>query len=314
MSGISSLDLVDPELRSGIDLFPATELSREGLDQLRALTSTQEATPLLDGLVEQRLTLNTTDGSFDIIVSRPSGDAVLPAVCCLHGGGFITGSAAKMAAARRPSSIDLNAVMVYVDYRLAPEHPFPAPLEDCYRALGWMANEGSNFGIDPARIAVCGISAGGGLAAGLAILARDRGEYAVICQHLLCPMLDDRTPSHPDPHPHVGEFVWTGEHNYFGWSAFLGHEPGGEAVSSYAAPARIIDMRGLPPAYLAVGTLDLFLEENLDYARRLTRAGVPVEMHVYPGVYHGASAVLDAQISQRWERDSGDALRRALHQ
>lgn len=300
-------------MRAGIDLFPNVELSLRELPEFRALISAQVEQEDIPGLVEHRLRLGTGDEDFDIIVCRPDGSAKLPAVCCIHGGGFVTGSAARMASTRRASALEMNAVLVFVDYRLAPEHPFPAPVEDCYRALAWMFTEGATFGIDPARIALSGISAGGGLAAAVAILARDRGNIPVIFQHLLCPMLDDRIANDGDPHPFVGHFVWTRENNRFGWTAYLGQEPGRDGVSPYAAPARVETMQGLPPAFIAVGTLDLFLEENIDYARRLIRAGVPTELHVYPGVYHGASAIAEAEVSKAWERDSRDALVRALH-
>ncbi len=309
----SPIDLVDPELRAGIALFPDARLDTDVLPAFRALTSGPAEYGDVPGLVEHRLTLAVEGGNIDIIICRPEGSAKLPAICCIHGGGFVTGSAAKMASTRRASALDLSAVLVFVDYRLAPEYPFPLPLEDCYRALSWMFTDGAAFGIDPQRIAVSGISAGGGLAAAVAILARDRGEVPIIFQHLLCPMLDDRTANELDPHPFVGQFVWTRENNRFGWTAFLGHDPGGDGVSAYAAPARVENMRGLPPAYVAVGALDLFLEEDIDYVRRLTRAGVPAELHVYPGVYHGATAVIEAKVSQAWERDSRNALVRALH-
>ena len=313
MTEAGSFHLVDPDLREAIALFPP--FTPDQLPAFRELSSRPDPFEPNDRLLEERLTLvGPGIGEFvDIIVCRPRDAAILPAICCIHGGGFVTGSAAKMASQRREWALDLNCVLVFVDYSLAPEHPFPRPLEDCYRALAWMHEKGRDFGIDTTRIAVSGMSAGGGLAAALAILARDRGEFSIGFQHLLCPMLDDRTAITADPHPYAGEFVWTRENNRFGWSAFLGREPGGDGISPYAAPARVEDMRGLPPTYLAVGTLDLFLEENLDYVRRLTRAGIPTELRVYPGVYHGASAIADARVSIAWERDSRSALRRALH-
>lgn len=308
----AALNLVDPELRQGLGLIPQIELSSVELPRFRKLASWGDGGPKIPGLVEHRLTVNTPDGGVDIIVCRPDTPDILPAVCCLHGGGLVAGSAATMAAQRRKSAIDLKAVLVFVDYRLAPEHPFPKPLHDCYQALRWMFIEGAAFGIDCSRIALSGTSAGGGLAAALAILARDRGEFSVIFQHLLCPMLDDRTVNEAEPHPFVGQFVWTRESNRFGWKAYLGCEPGGDGVSAYAAPSRVVDMAGLPPTFLAVGALDLFLEESLDYARRLTRAGVACELHVYPGVFHGAAAIPDAAVCRTWELDSDRALGRAL--
>src|SRR5262249_39769655 len=158
--------------------------------------------------------------------------------------------------------------------------PFPGNVEDCYAALAWMAGEAAALGVDAARIGVMGESAGGGLAAALALLARDRGEHRLAFQHLIYPMIDDCTCTAAEPHPSTAEFIGTPASNRFGWTSLLGTEPGGADVSPYAAAARATDLAGLPPAYIATGALDLFLEENLEYARRLIRAGVPVELHV----------------------------------
>lgn len=305
-------DLVDPELRRGLELIPHIQLCTDQLPTFRKLASGSEIFSKIPGLVEHRLTIKTPDGGVGLIVCRPEGSDMLPAICCLHGGGFVAGSASAMAAQRSASALDLQAVLVFVDYRLAPEHPFPEPLEDCYHALRWMFTEGAAFGIDSSRVGVSGVSAGGGLAAALVVLARDRGEFPIVFQHLLSPMLDDRTVNDANPHSYTGQYVWTRESNHFGWQAYLGREPGEDNVSPYAAPGRLQNMVGLPPTYLAVGALDLFLEENIDYVRRLTRAGVPCELHVYPGVYHGAAVVADAEICKRWELDSQLALKQAL--
>lgn len=208
---------------------------------------------------------------------------------------------------------DLDCVVVSIDYRLAPEHSHPAPVEDGWTALNALYDQADAFGIDRDRIGVKGESAGGGLAAALAILARDRGGPTLAFQHLNHPMLDDRTCVHPDPHPYTGEFVWNAARNNFGWSALLGHAPGIPDVSPHAAPARASDFSGLPPAFLSIGALDLFLEESMEYARRLTRAGVPVELHVYPGAFHGSGAAAEARVSRAAARDSRDSLRRAIY-
>ena len=156
-----------------------------------------------------------------------------------------------------------------------------------------------------------GESAGGGLAAALALLARDRGEYSIAFQHLIYPMLDDRTGTET-PHPYAGEYLWTPANNMFGWSALLSVAPGSAGVSPYAAAARAADLAGLPPAFIATGALDLFVEEDIEYARRLIRAGVPVELHVYPGAFHGFDLSPDARVAQEARRISVAALRRAL--
>jgi triacylglycerol lipase len=224
----------------------------------------------------------------------------------------VLGSIAALEATDRTLSADLSCCIVAVDYRLAPETRFPGAIEDCYAALAWTHAHAAELNIDPTRIGVMGESAGGGLAAALALLARDRGEHALAFQHLIYPMIDDRTCIAADPHPYVGEFVWTPERNHFGWSSLLGVEPGSEGVSPYAAAARAEDLTGLPPTYIATGALDLFLEENLAYARRLIRNGVPVELHVYPGGFHGFYLDPKAEITRTAERDGRAALAKAL--
>jgi acetyl esterase/lipase len=203
---------------------------------------------------------------------------------------------------------------VAVDYRLAPETPFPGNVEDCYSALLWLYQNAGAMGIDPQRIAVIGTSAGGGLAAALCLLARDRGVIPVAFQGLLMPMLDDRTVTRfeANPNPNLGEFIWTHANNSFAWRALLNGEPGGDNVSCYAAPARATDLSGLPPTYLSIGALDLFVEETLDYGKRLLAAGVPVDLHVYAGAPHAYNGIADAQASQQEAGLFLSALRRVL--
>ncbi len=225
----------------------------------------------------------------------------------LHGGGMILGSldhyhphvARYVAASGVP--------MLSVDYRLAPEHPHPTPVEDCYSALAWLSREAANLGVDPERIAVMGDSAGGGLAAGTAILARERGGPAIARQILVFPMLDDRTVG---PDPALEPFLfWSYEDNVTAWRALLGDAAGGE-VDASAAPARVEDPAGLPPAYLEVGELDAFRDETIEFARRLAAAGVPTELHVHPGVPHDFDLVApDAQVSRRAVADRIRVLR-----
>jgi acetyl esterase/lipase len=169
-----------------------------------------------------------------------------------------------------------------------------------------------DLGVDSNRLAIGGDSAGGGLAAGLALLTRDRGEVPLVLQLLIYPMLDDRTVTVADPHPYTGEYIWTADANRFGWTALLGQEPGGPDISPYAAAARAEKLEGLPPTYISVGTLDLFLEEDMEYARRLIRAGVPTELHVYPGAFHGFPMAADAQVTRAHTRDYLNALTRAF--
>ncbi len=236
----------------------------------------------------------------------------LPAVLWIHGGGFVLGSAQQDEYKAVEFATDCNCVVVCVDYCLAPEYPFPAPLDDCYTALKWMFENGDKLGIDTTRVAIAGASAGGGLAAGLALLARDRQEIQIAFQVLIYPMLDDRNIA-----PIKGEkprhYVWDHALNKIGWNSYLGDAANSECVSPYAAPFRASDLRGLPPAYLPVGELDLFLNENIAYAQRLLKAGVAVELHIYPGAFHGFTGLApDADVSRRCVLETNNAISRAL--
>jgi triacylglycerol lipase len=237
----------------------------------------------------------------------------MPCIFHIHGGGFVAGASALLESFHYPLVQELGCVLVSVDYRLAPETPFPGGVEDCYAALAWVNDNIGMLNIDPQRIGLLGESAGGGLGAALALLVRDRGEYRLAFQHLIYPMLDDRTCVTEDPNPVTGEFIWTPDNNRFGWSSLLGHGPGAGDVSEYAAPARAKDLAGLPPTFISVPTLDLFLEEDIDYAHRLMRAGVPVELHVYPGGFHAFDLHPTARLALQARQDSYAALRRALY-
>jgi acetyl esterase/lipase len=196
--------------------------------------------------------------------------------------------------------------MLVVDYRIAPEHPHPTPVEDCYAALVWLADHASTLGIDPARLAVMGDSAGGGLAAGVCLLARDRGGPAIAQQLLIYPMLDDRTVT---PDPQLLPFLtWTYDDNVTGWGALLGESAGTDVVSPYAAPARATDVSGLPDTYIDVGDLDIFRDEDITYARRLSDAGVPTELHLHSGCPHSFEALARAADVSR--RAIADRVRR----
>ncbi|WP_254514701.1 alpha/beta hydrolase [Novosphingobium sp. G106] len=311
---MSTIGLVDNELRRFLTDFPIPEMDAEHLAAVRAAPSIPyPESPDIQAIGVAEHYIKCDDGSPDVrvlIYRTTAKDVASPAILHMHGGGMVLGAPEMSDATNRIHAAALGAIIVSVDYRLPPEHPFPAPLEDCYAALKWLHGNASNLGVDRARIAVKGESAGGGLAAGLALLARDRGEVPVTFQCLTYPMIDDRPAC--EPHPHTGEFVWTSRSNRFGWSCYLGQEPGGEGVSPYAAPARAVDLSGLPPALIIAASLDLFLEENLEYARRLLRAGVPVEVIVYPGAYHGFPMAGATALNRRYERDIREALVNAL--
>jgi len=244
------------------------------------------------------------------VYSPPTTRAGRTCIYWIHGGGYIIGSGLTPDARLNRWVEELDCVVVSIDYRLAPEHPYPAPLDDCYSGLVWTAAHADELGIDPARIVVAGASAGGGLAAGLSLLARDRGEVAVAYQLLAYPMIDDRMTSVSSEI--VDAPVWSRDANRLGWRSYLGREPGGDDVPAYAAPARATDLAGLPPAWIGVGSIDVFRDEDIDYAARLLHAGVSTELHVYPGAPHGFDMLLpSAKVPQRCQRDMDDALRRA---
>lgn len=314
---ISSRHLVDPQLLKLLEtVSPAIDITEQMLPLLRGMPARFDVDKR--DIERTALTVRLVPGpagapDVSVNIYRPNdakGD--LPCIFHIHGGGYVMGSATAMEAAHRPMAADLECCIVSVDYRLAPETRFPGAIEDCYAALGWVIANAGELKINTARVGLMGESAGGGLAAALALLVRDRGEFKLAFQHLIFPMIDDRTCTHPDPHPYVGEFVWTPQRNHFGWASLLGVEPGSEGVSSYAAAARAENVAGLPPAYIATGSLDLFLEENLEYARRLWRAGVPTELHVYPGGFHGFQWDPSADITRTAKRDSYAALAKAM--
>ena len=236
---------------------------------------------------------------------RPAGaSGVGPALLWIHGGGYVIGSAAQDDVLCRRFARELGATVASVDYRLAPEHPYPAPLEDCYSALTWLARLPS---VDPARVAIGGASAGGGLAAALALLARDRAEVPLAAQLLVYPMLDDRTVDRHDLH-NPGHRLWNQSSNKFGWASYLG-----DADPVIAVPARREDLSGLPPAWMGVGTLDLFHDEDVVYAERLKAAGVPCEVEVVPGAFHGFDGIVPkAHVSQSFFNSQCAVLREAF--
>lgn len=259
-------------------------------------------------------------------LARPQGGAALrsclyvppgesqagarPVLYYLHGGGFVLGKPEMADDQLAELARAMDALVVAVDYRLAPEYPFPAPLEDCFTGLQWIIDNAELLGVDPRRITLMGHSAGGGLAAALALLARDRRLPALCGLLLVYPMLDCRTgtPASPWANSTTGMFGWTADENRFCWRCLQGQQPVDDASRGYFSPSLAADLRGLPPTFIAVGALDLFLDENLDYAQRLSQAGVALELHVYPGVTHMFDLLPSAQTTQ-----CKDAIRLALN-
>jgi acetyl esterase len=206
----------------------------------------------------------------------------------------------------------VGAVVVTVEYRLAPEAPFPAPLEDVYAGLVWFAEHAADYGVDPARIAIHGISAGGGLCAGLALLARDRGGPAIAFQYLGVPEVDDRLTT-PSMTAFTDTPIWNRPNAIVSWDSYLGEGvPGSADVSPYAAPARATDLSGLPPAYVSTMAFDPLRDEGIAYGLALLAAGVPVELHLFPGTFHGSTLIEGAAISKREITERVAVLRRAL--
>ena len=316
---MSTIEMVDPELRDALALWPSLPLTADSLTQRRAdLLKGLDAVPVPDlpdiATVEIHVPSAFGANPIRVLTYRHTKSArPLPAIVHIHGGGFVMGAPEMKDVENRLLASELRCAIYSVDYRLAPEAPHPAPLEDIYSVFVWLHANAGELGLDPARIGIKGESGGGGFAAAAALYARDHSGPRFAFQHLIYPMIDDRTAVRQDLHPHVGEFVWTQANNHFGWQSLLRGAPGSAGVSPYAAASRAADVSGLPPAYISVGGLDLFLEENLSYADRLSRAGVPVELHMYPRAYHGFYRATNARVTKQAEHDTREALRRFLH-
>jgi acetyl esterase/lipase len=309
VSAVTLHDLLAPEVATAAELIPFDEITPEILATLRATLPVDM--PLSD-VVERTDHVVPGDPEVPVRVHRAKGAAgVLPCIYSIHGGGYVIGSNVMEDPLFDVLCPRLDVVGVSVEYRLAPETPYPGPLEDCYQGLRWTHEHAAELGIDPDRIGVRGVSAGGGLAAALALLARDRGEVPVAFQLLDSPMLDDRqrtASSRQDGLP-----VWSRGSNTFGWRSYLGELYGRDDVPATAAPARADDLSGLPPAFVSVGAVDGFRDEDVDYALRLNQAGVPAELHVYPGACHGFNLLApDAPVSKQCNRDAEEWLRGQL--
>ena len=297
--------LVDREIAPIIDMFPRVDLNAAPIAQIRAKAAESYSILPPPVIAPERLAVPSIHGGPDIPVflyrpseTRPGSGAILH----IHGGGMVMGSVEQMQAGPAMLAAAAGVPVVSVEYRLAPEHPFPAPQEDCHSALAWLAGQAGAFAFDAGRIIVAGESAGGGLAAALAIMARDLGGTAIAGQLLTYPMLDHRTGSDACPYnnPATGEFIWTRASNRFGWQALQGDYKADDERRGWFSPSLAEDLSNLPPAYIATGSLDLFFDENLDYARRLVAAGVPVDLHSYAGAIHAFNAIPDAALSQRF--------------
>lgn len=310
-------DRIDPELVPALGLFPAEMITAIGDDPHAAramlaplMDAMAEALPPTETQIEER-TIPGPDGDIPIAIYQPATPAPRPGLLMVHGGGYVVGSERE----------DLNGIgyadhvgctVVSVGYRMAPEFTYQAAIADSFAGLNWMFDNADDLGVDASRIAIGGASAGGGSTAGLALYNRDNDGPNVVFQLLVYPMIDDthETPSgYEVTHPNV----WNRDVSLKAWKMYLGDEYGSDNVSPYAAAARATDLSGLPPAFVTVGTEDLFRDESIDYAQRLMAAGVPTQLEVYPGMFHGGEGLMPtAGVSQRMRQGYLDALKRAI--
>jgi acetyl esterase/lipase len=312
------VDRMDPEVAAVYPHLPVMDLTdiptaRSTLMEMLA-TANAEIVPST-AVVREDHQVPGLDGDPDVRVRhyRPADQSdVLPCLYWIHGGGHVLGQIEQDDPLVDHIVEAVGCSAFSVEWRRPPEHPFPAPMNDCYAGLAWTHKNAAELRIDPQRIAIGGASSGGGSAAGLALLARDRGELPVCFQLLVYPMLDDRNVA-PASVAITDPKVWNRTSNLIGWRSYVGDVVGTEAVSPYAAPTRATDLTGLPPAYIPVGDVDLFVDEDIEYAQRLIQAGVPTELRVYPGGIHGFDLLAGTSgLAQRFQADRDAALRRAF--
>ncbi|SEP06081.1 alpha/beta hydrolase [Amycolatopsis saalfeldensis] len=306
----------DPELAAAIPMIPAQDFSDLPAARLRMKEMFAELAgePDTTGVTVREEQVPGPDGAPDVrvLVYTPDRIATPSLLFDVHGGGFIVGDADMGHESNLGLARDLGVVVVSVDYRLAPEAPYPAGLEDCYAALVWAAKNAGDLGIDPERIVIHGVSAGGGLCAALALLARDRGGPAIAFQYLGVPEIDDRLDT-PSMRAFVDTPLWNRPRAEFSWDSYLGPGVRGtEGVPVHAAPARATDLSGLPPAYVSVMEFDPLRDEGIAYAQGLLAAGVSTELHLFPGTFHGSGMVKQATISRREVAEARAVLARAL--
>lgn len=314
-----NLSYVDPELRQFaaqvlkvFESIPA--LSSENIDTNRQMMEGWRRPPLPSPQWAKKQILGPAGAPpVTLYVINSQAGAKRPAILHTHGGGFVMGKAIDALATLQELAAELDCTIVTVDYRLAPETHYLGSTADNYAALEWLHSNAIELGVDASRIAVMGESAGGGHAALLALKARDIGKIPLVAQILIYPMLDDRTGTLTTPPFPIGTILWTSTKNRFGWKSFLGQEPGGRSVPPQAVPARRKDLAGLPPTFIGVGLIDLFVDEDIAYARALIDAGVETELLVVPGAFHGFDGVGSAlKVVRNFNTAKLNALRRAF--
>ncbi|MFC4945561.1 alpha/beta hydrolase [Pseudonocardia sp. GCM10023141] len=306
----------DPEIAAGIALLPTLDFAN--FTQARIAMSerfSQLEAPDTTGVDVRDELVPGPDGAPDVPVRiyTPHRRTVAAAIYDIHGGGFVIGGIENDHAANLRFARELGVVVVAVDYRLAPENPYPAGLEDCHAGLVWTAKNADTLGIDADRIALHGISAGGGLAAALALLARDRGGPAILFQFLGVPEIDDRLDT-PSMRAFLDTPMWNRPRAEISWDAYLGGpgRRGGADIPIHAAPARATDLSGLPPAYVTAMQFDPLRDEDIAYAQALLAAGIRTELHVFPGTFHGSALMQQAAVTQREIAESIAVLGRAF--
>lgn len=312
------LSLIDPELRAAAvvmreNMLAYTPMTREKLLERRQWMEDMRPAPLPDvAWAEHRIPRAGGPDVTVFVVNAKPGEW-RPGIVHMHGGGFTASTAIGGLPGVQALARELDVPVVTIEYRLAPETIWSGSLDDNYTALLWTVANAETIGIDPNRIALLGESAGGGHAVLLALAARDRGEVTPLFQCLVYPMIDDRTGSTRQVPEHIGWFGWSAAANRFGWQSFLGCEPGGADVPMEAVPSRREDLSGLPPTWIGCGALDLFVEEDIAFAGRLLRAGVPTELIIVPGAFHGFDAfVPQAAVTRRFRAAKVEALRNGL--
>ena len=310
--------LIDPELRSLLSLLPSFELTPDTLKAVRA--GAVAMAPSLDQIADSSVSIRSrqinrpAQRPVDVVVFEATGrKRGGPAILHLHGGGFVMGTVAMTGADLVDKAKRFNALVVSVDYQLAPETRFPGQIEEAYAVLCWLRREADALGLDPTRIVLMGESAGGGLAFSLALYARQhsRDTAPVRHLHLLYPVLDDRVRGREVCGPNVGFCVWSPDSNRFCWDALLGPEPDWAVVGPLLA-GRVEDLSGLPSTFMAIGSIDLFAAENLRLAERLLTAGGSVELHLYPGGFHGFQMAEASRSGRDYRHASTSALERTL--
>ena len=311
--------MIDPELAPLVDLLP----SDLGLDDPVAARAgfaamleglNRDIAPELGLSIEDRAVRGWEDDpEVPVRIYRPKEAAAgpVPGILMIHGGGFVVGNIETEHLGAASMAAQVGALVVSVEYRLAPEHPYPAAVHDCLSALRFLHDEAPALGVDRERIALVGTSAGGGLAAATALLARDRGGPAVCFQMLHIPELDDRLTT-PSMVKFVDSPIWNRPLAEKSWRYYLGDLAGSDDVPAYAAPARATDLAGLPPAYVSTAENDPLRDEGILYAMGLLQAGVSVELHQFPGTFHGSAMVISAEVSRRAQEEATRVLRRAL--